>query len=324
MGRSDSDDATPSDAICQTHPIRWRRMKIVLAGGSGALGQRLAAAAAHRGDDVVVLTRTPRLDAPYRQVQWDGKTVDTWADELNDAVLINLAGELVDRRPTPSNIELLTRSRVQPTTVLAAAASSVPMPLRVWVQLSTLAIYGDTGDMLLDEDSPLGDRPAQMCAVAKAWEAAAAGTTAHRQVILRTGIVLDRNTPALDRLTAIARWGMAGRIGNGRQWISWLHIDDFLAIAQRAITDESLTGVVHATSPNPARNTDLMRELRHAVHRPPALPTPAWLVKLGAIALRTDPALALTGRRAIPATLNSLGHRFDYPDLSQALADLVS
>jgi uncharacterized protein len=297
-------------------------MKIVLAGGSGALGRRLAAAATERGDDVVVLTRTHRPERTYRQVLWDGKTAGAWADELNDAVLINLAGELVDRRPTTSNIALLTRSRVEPTRALVVAASQTDVPPRVWVQLSTVAIYGDTADPTLDEDSPLGDYPPQMCAVAKAWESAAAGAIAQRQVILRAGVVLDRDTPAYDRLTAIARWGVAGRIGTGQQWISWLHIDDFLAITDRVITDGSLAGVVHATSPNPVRNADLMRELRQAAHRPPALPTPSWLVKLGAVALRTDPALALTGRRAVPRKLIAAGYEFKYPALPEALAAL--
>ena len=296
-------------------------MKMVLAGGSGALGRRLAAAASARGDEVVVLTRTPRPTVAYRQVRWDGETVGAWADELSDAVLINLAGELVDRRPSASNIALLTNSRVRPTAALVAASQAAAP--RVWVQLSTLAIYGDTGDAVLTEDSPVGDEPPQMCGVARAWEAAAAGAIAGRQVILRAGAVLDRGTPALDRLTAIARWGVGGRIASGRQWISWLHIDDFLAITDRVIADPSLSGIVHATSPDAVRNTDLMRELRHAVHRPPAPPTPGWLVKLGAIALRTDPALALTGRRAIPVKLTAVGHEFHYPDLRNALSNLL-
>ena len=295
-----------------------------MAGGSGSLGRRLASAASKRGDDVVVLTRRHRADLPYRQVLWDGTTVGDWVDELNDAVLINLAGELVDRRPTSSNIALLTRSRVEPTRALAAAAQRVDVPPRVWVQLSTTAIYGDAGDVTLDEDSPVGLDPPQMCAVATAWEAAAGGARCGRQVILRTSLVLDRDTPALDRLTTIARFGFGGRIGSGRQWVSWLHIEDFLAITDHVINDATISGVVHATSPLPVRNGELMRELRAAVHRPAALPTPAWLVKVGAVALRTDPALALTGRRAMPAKLQAAGYRFAHPDLGEALAALVN
>jgi uncharacterized protein (TIGR01777 family) len=261
---------------------------------------------------------------PYRQVLWDGKTVGVWATELNDAVLINLAGELVDRRPTASNIALLTRSRVEPTRALASAAEQVDVPPRVWLQLSTTAIYGDAGDAALDESSPVGVYPPQMCGVATAWEAAASGVRCGRQVILRTSVVLDRNTPALDRLTTITRLGLGGRIGNGQQWVSWLHIDDFLAIVDRVITDGALVGVVHATSPDPVQNADLMRELRAAVHRPPAPPTPAWLVRIGAIALRTDPALALIGRRATPAKLQAIGYRFEHPNLGEALRQLIA
>ena len=180
------------------------------------------------------------------------------------------------------------------------------------------------GMRCLTESSPVGVDPPQMCAVATAWEAAAAGARSGRQVILRTSVVLDRNTPALDRLTTIARLGIGGRIGNGRQWVSWLHIDDFLAITDRAISDDALSGIVHATSPQPVRNADLMRELRAAVHRPTAPPTPTWLVKVGAIALRTDPALALTGRRAIPAKLQALGYRFAHPNLGEAVSALVN
>jgi uncharacterized protein (TIGR01777 family) len=299
-------------------------VKVVLAGGSGSLGRRLASAAAGRGDDVVILSRTHRDDMPYRQLLWDWKTVGAWASELGDAVLINLAGELVDRRPTASNIALLTRSRVEPTRALAEAARQIDSPPRVWVQLSTTAIYGDTGDVVLDEDSPVGTFPPQMCGVATAWEAAVGGVRCGRQVILRTSVVLDRDSPALDRLTTITRFGLGGRIGDGRQWVSWLHIDDFLAIADRVISDPALAGVIHATSPEPVRNADLMRELRAAVHRPPALPTPGWLVHLGAVALRTDPALALTGRRATPAKLDAVGYQFTHPNLREALGTLLT
>ena len=301
-------------------------MKVVVAGGSGALGGRLCAALQSDGHDVVVLTRRPRPGGPGpRQVQWDGRTVGPWSAELEGSAVVNLAGELVDRRPTPAGIELLRRSRVEPTRALVAAAASVAVPVPVLVQASTLAIYGDAGETVLDESSPPADQPPQMAGVATAWEAALEGVRTDRLVVLRTGIVLDRDTPALDRLVGITRWGLGGRVGSGDQWVSWLHIDDWIAIVRESLapTGVPLEGVVHATSPNPVRNRDLMAALRRALHRPAAPPTPVPLVRLGAVLLRTDPALALTGRRAVPARLQSVGFEFAHPHLDDALRQLL-
>lgn len=301
-------------------------MKVVIAGGTGTLGRRIAADLAARGDDVVILTRRQRPSEPFRQVLWDAD----WAGELTGAALINLAGELVDRPPTPTNIDLLTRSRVAPTEALAAAAAD-HRPA-VWLQASTLAIYGDAGETVLDEESPPADGPPQMAGVARAWEAAALAAPADRIAILRMGVVFDRDTPALDRLVSITRWGLGGRIAHGRQWVSWLHIADLLGVVRLLLDGpppggepgaEPLSGVVHVTSPEPVRNAELMATLRRVLHRPPAPPTPAPLVRLGARVLRTDPALALTGRRAVPRRLLAQGYRFRYPHLADALHHLL-
>ncbi|GAA3581600.1 TIGR01777 family oxidoreductase [Nonomuraea rosea] len=295
-------------------------MKVVLAGGSGALGRRIAADLTERGDEVVILTRSPRPGSPWRQVAWDGVTVGEWAGELAGAAVVNLAGELVDRPPTRAGIELLTRSRVQPTRALAEAAATLGAPPEVWVQMSTLAIYGDGGEDVIDETHPVADGPPQMAGVARPWEAAADGVRAGRTVVLRTAVVFDPGTPALGRLTGLVRWGLGGRIASGRQWVSWLHITDLLAIVRRALDDPGLAGVVHATSPNPVRNSELMATLRDLLHRPVAPPTPALLARAGAWVLRTDPELALTGRRCVPARLREAGHTFAYPELRPALA----
>jgi uncharacterized protein (TIGR01777 family) len=304
-------------------------MKVVLAGGSGALGRRLAGDLANRGHDIVILTRTPRAGA-HRQVAWDGVTVGPWAKELAGSVVINLAGELVDRRPTAANISLLTDSRVLPTAALAHAAADLSDPMPLWIQASTLAIYGDAGEELLTESSPIADGPPQMAGVAKAWEAAAAGVHADRQVILRTSIAFERGTPAMNRLSHLVQLGLGGRIASGRQWISWIHIDDWLRIVNAVMPADDypkntapLEGIVIATAPNPVRNAELMAGLRAALHRPPALPTPAAMARLGALLLRTDPALALTGRRAVPQRLLDTGFRFRFPTLTPALVDLI-
>lgn len=298
-------------------------MKVVIAGGSGALGRRLCEDLEAGGHQVVVLTRRPR-PGPFRQVEWDGRNVGPWASELEGSAVVNLAGELVDRRPTAANVDLLTRSRVEPTRALVEASVTLPEPVPVWVQSSTLAIYGDAGEQVLDESAPPADGPPQMAGVAKAWEAAADGANTERLVRLRTGIVLDNDTPALDRLWSLARWGLGGRVGPGAQWVSWIHIDDWLAIVRELLDPPgaALSGVVHATGPNPVRNVDLMAALRRSVGRPAAPPTPKSLVHLGAMVLRTDPALALTGRRAVPARLLAAGFGFRHPDLDEALADL--
>ncbi len=281
---------------------------------------------AARGHEVVVLSRAPRASS-YQTVRWDGRTVGPWAAELAGSAVVNLAGELVDRRPTPGNVALLTSSRVGPTRALAAAAASLDAPVPVWLQASTLAIYGDAHETVLTEQSPLAHEPPQMTDVARAWEAAAEGVHADRAVVLRTSVVLDRDTPALDRLSGLVRWGLGGRIASGRQWISWVHVDDFLSLAVQALEGQGpagdLEGVLHVTSPHPVRNADLMQILRRVLRRPPAPPTPAWAVRAGAVLLRTDPALALTGRRAVPARLEEAGFTFEHPELEEALEDLL-
>jgi uncharacterized protein len=297
-------------------------VKVVLAGGNGALGRRIAADLAARGDDIVVLTRAPVRGGAGRQVRWDGVSQGPWATELAGSALINLAGELVDRRPTAANIELLTNSRVQPTRALRQAAASLAVPPVVWIQMSTLAIYGDAGDAVLDETAAPADGPAQMAGVARAWETAAKGVTAGREVVLRTAIVLDRGSPAYDRLSALARWGLGGRMGRGAQWVSWLHIADFLAIIRFCLDDAGLAGVVHAASPEPVRNAELMAAFRRCWGRPAAPPVPAWALRLGAVLLGSDPALALTGRRCAPARLAGLGFEFGFPAIGRALTDL--
>jgi len=296
-------------------------VKVVIAGGTGALGRRLADDLADRGHEIVILTRSPK-PARHRHVGWDGRTMGDWANELDGAAVVNLAGELVDRRPTNAGIALMTSSRVEPTRALAEAAASRNSPMPVWIQASTLAIHGDSGEQLLDERSPAADGPPQMAGVARAWEAAAVEVNAARTVVLRTGIVLDRDTPAMDRLIGLTRWGLGGRIGTGRQWVSWIHISDWIAIVRWAL-DNPVHGLVVASSPNPVRNAELMASLRRAVHRPPAPPTPAFAVRLGALLLRSDPALALTGRRARPGRLLDAGFHFSYPQLDDALNQLL-
>ncbi|MGH2756865.1 MAG: TIGR01777 family oxidoreductase [Actinomycetota bacterium] len=294
-------------------------MKFVIAGGSGTLGRRMSNYLSSSTDDVVILTRSPRSPFPYRQVEWDGRTVGQWAAELDGSVLINLAGELVDRRPTKSNIDLLRSSRVQPTRALAQASRRFKPAL--WVQASSTAIYGDAGEAVITEEAEIPTGPPQMPGVALPWEQTASEGDANRQVFLRMSIVLDTHTPVLDRLALLVKLGLGGRISSGQQWISWIHVRDMLR-ALRFVIDSDIGGVVNVTSPSPVRNETLMKELRAHLHRPWSPPTPAALVKLGGWLIGSDPAIALTGRRCIPARLMEQGFEFELPELADALDDL--
>lgn len=309
-------------------------LKVVIAGGSGTLGRAVAADLSTRGHEVVLLTRRIDEALPYHQIQWDGVHIGPWVTELADVpgrtAVVNLAGRLVDARPTPAIVADLRDSRVQATAALVEASQTLGTPLARWVQGSTTAIWSDAGQTPVTESSPLPEGAAalpQMTGVAEPWEAAAEGAAAEHRTVLRTSIVLQTGSPAFDRLTRLTRAGLGGRVGAGQQWFSWIHIDDWLTLVRAALGLEPgielPEGVVVGAAPYPVRNAELMALLRHHLHRPPAPPTPAALVRLGSLALRTDPALGLTGRHATSEVLADLGFPFRHPLLDGALTDLT-
>lgn len=297
--------------------------RVVVAGGSGSLGQKIAANFEALGHDVLILTRKVRDSIPFQQISWDGETVDdSWATLIPGSILVNLSGELVDRRPSAENIALLKSSRVLSTKSLVGAARKFGSPT-LWLQMSTLAIYGDAGEMQLDESSTPAAGPEQMAGVAKVWESSLPDLQGCRTVFLRTGIVLDRGTPALNRLVTITKMFLGGSVASGKQWVSWIHIEDFVRALNFIVTNSSLTGAVHITSPNPVRNKELMATLRTVLRMPWSPPTPALAIRLGSrFIFKTDPMLALTGRRAMPIKLTSAGFEFKQPGLRPALEDL--
>ncbi|MBH0776187.1 DUF1731 domain-containing protein [Nocardia bovistercoris] len=305
-------------------------LAVVIAGGSGALGRNLAADLVCRGLGVTVLTRRHDPKLPFAQVEWDGRTVGDWARALDDpteTAIVNLAGRIVDCRPTPRNIARLRDSRVESTRALVTAVAAQPEPVARWIQASTTAIWSDAGELRCTETTPLPEGLPQMTGVARPWEEAFDGAKADHSTILRTSIVLDRHAPALRRLVQLTKAGLGGRVGSGAQWFSWIHIEDWLAIVRAALgLDPDITlpnGILVAATDSPVRNHELMSTLRHHLHRPPAPPTPTLALTLGAILLRTDPALALTGRHTTSPALRDAGFTFRYPTLPEALTDLI-
>jgi uncharacterized protein (TIGR01777 family) len=295
--------------------------RIVIPGGSGYLGRALTERLVARGDEVVILTRSRGREGDgWRSVTWDGRTADgPWAQELEGAhAVIHLSGRRVDVRPTRDNVDELITSRVEPVRAVGEAIRSCSSPPPVWVQSSSLAIFGSTGDEVIDErTTPSGIGPREMVTVCLAWEAAfrQASEAVERPVLLRIGIGLGgEDDPATKRLASIVRLGLGGRVASGRQWVSWIGIEDLLDAMIRAIDDDTMRGTYHLTSPNPVTNDEMMRTYRRLLGRRIGLPGPALGVRLAAPLMGSSASLALTGRRCVPRRLLEEGFTFRQPD----------
>lgn len=293
--------------------------KVIIAGGNGFLGTTLAHLA--RGYEVVILSRRPLpKDIPARGVIWDGRTLGAWAAELEGAkAVVNLTGRNVNCRYTTENLREINDSRVNSVRVVGEAIRACANPPAAWVQAGSLAIYGDAGDHPCDEAAAPGHGiPVETCLQ---WERAVAAedTPRTRKVMLRISFVLGMGGGALRMLAGLTRAFLGGAIGRGRQYISWIHEEDMNRLWLRAIEDENMSGLYNATSPHAVTNAEFMRILRRVLHRPWSPPLPTFLVPVGCWLLRTEPVLALTGRRGIPARLLKAGFEFRHTDLKPAL-----
>jgi uncharacterized protein (TIGR01777 family) len=303
---------------------RVSKGRVVLAGGSGFLGRALAGEFARAGYEPVVLTRRPRKHSRVRQVEWDGRTVGAWARELEGAAaVVNLAGRGVACRHTPGHRREIVESRVNSVEAVGRAVAACEEPPKVLVQAASLAVYGNPGRRVCEEDAPAGTGfPAEVCL---RWERAfdSLELPHTRKVLLRIGFVLGRDGGALPPLARLARLYLGGTVGEGHQYISWLHVRDFCRLVLWCVERPEAAGVYNATGPCPVTNAEFMCELRCALGRPWSPRTPAWLVRLGAFLLRTEPGLALEGRRCLPERLVEGHFKFLYTNLESALADLL-
>lgn len=290
--------------------------RIVIPGGTGYLGRALTGRLVARGDDVVLLTRgPPRSTDGWRAVTWDATSVGDWVEEVEGAdAIVHLSGRRVDTRASRRNVDELISSRVQPVRAVGEAVRACTSPPPTWVQSSSLAIFGEGGDEVIDESTtPSGVGPREMVTVCLAWEGAFRQATAgiDRAVLLRMGIGLGgRGDPATTKLAKVVRMGLGGKIGSGRQWVSWVSLDDLLTVILRAIDKPDMNGIYHVTSPNPVMNAEMMATYRNLLGRRIGLPTPALIAKLGAPILGSSASLALTGRRCIPTRLIEEGFQF--------------
>lgn len=310
-------------------------LRIVLSGGSGHLGTLLATAFIAKGHDVTLLSRRPR-PAPWRVAPWDPGRPGAWVHEFDGAdVVINLAGRSVNCRYTRAHREEILHSRVASVEAVARAIAQARRPPRVWLQASTATIYAHTFDRAHDEATGVlgGDEPGApetwrfSIDVAKAWERAfnAACVPSTRKILMRTAVVMSPETGgAFDILHGLVRRGLGGAQGNGRQFVSWVHGDDFVRAVEWLIARSDLDGVINIAAPNPVTNREFMAELRRASGIRVGLPTPAWLLEAGAIVLRTETELVLKSRRVIPRRLLDAGFTFMFETWREAAQDLCS
>ncbi len=292
-------------------------MKTVIAGGTGFIGEPLVRELLGLGE-VVVLSREPARVREGRGVAWDASPEGSWESELADAdAVVNLAGENIGAgRWTDERKKRLLDSRVSATRALAEAIAAQPREGRVFVSASAIGIYGDRGDELLDERSEPGR--GVLATICRSWEATAreAGSTA-RLVIPRFGIVLGRDGGALPKMALPIRFFAGGKVGSGRQWMSWVDLRDVIRFVRWAIESKDAEGIFNVTAPNPVTNAELVATLGSVLHRPTAIPTPAPALRL-ALGEAAD-ELLLASQRVVPRHAESLGFRFEYRELGASL-----
>lgn len=309
-------------------------MKIVMPGGSGQVGTVLARAFTRDGHDVVVLSRRAANGA-WRTVRWDGASPGAWAQELEGAdAVINLAGRSVNCRYTAANRREILESRVRSTRAVGEAIARCLRPPRVWLQASTATIYAHRYDAANDERTGVigGGEPGAperwrfSIDVARAWEDAlrAAPAPATRKVLLRSAVTMspDAGGP-FDVLLGLVRHGLGGATGDGRQFVSWVHHDDFTRAVRWLIDHDDVEGPINIAAPEPLPNAEFMRVLRAAWGAPIGLPTRGWILEVGAALMRTETELVLKSRRVVPARLLDAGFEFRYPHWADAARNLV-
>jgi uncharacterized protein (TIGR01777 family) len=298
-------------------------MRIVVAGGSGFVGEPLVRRLIARGDDVVVLSRDPSKVRAGRGVRWDGQSAGPWTEEIHAAgAVINLAGEnIAEGRWTEERKRRLVASRLDATNAIVTALKSAPPGKRTLINASAIGYYGSDRDEELDETSSKGR--GFLADLVEKWESAAnAAQPAARVVLLRFGVVLAADGGALPKMLMPFRFGAGGPVGNGTQWMSWVDRDDLLGAIQWALDHENARGVYNVTAPAPVRNRDFAKIAGRVLRRPSILPVPAFALRL-MFGEEMAGAVLLGGQRVMPRRLQAEGFRFAHGELELELRKIA-
>jgi uncharacterized protein (TIGR01777 family) len=305
---------------------RGGKMRYIITGGTGLIGSALSEALVAAGDQVVVLSRNPEkahVPAGVEVVRWDTRSSNGWVDQLEGADgVINLAAESIGvARWSAEQKQRLIQSRVNAGAAIVEAVNRVNHKPEVVLQINAVGYYGIKADEVITEKDPPGND--FLANVAERWENTTLGVQAMgvRRVIVRSGVVLEKNHGMLPKMMLPFRLFIGGPLGSGKQWISWIHLDDLIQGMVYVLKDRSARGVYNLTSPEPMTNAAFCKILGKVMHRPYWIPAPGFVLKL---ALGEMSTLVLSGQRVIPARLAAEGFRFRHPGLEEALRDLIA
>ncbi|MDH5032536.1 TIGR01777 family oxidoreductase [Chryseobacterium cucumeris] len=297
-------------------------MKIIIAGGSGFLGENLEKYFTEKGNHVYILTRNPQRK---NEIYWDAQTLGEWKTSLESAdVLVNLTGKSVDCRYHEKNKQEIYSSRINSTGILQKAVDECSEKPKIWLNASSATIYVHSEKHLNTEENGIvgDDFSMNIC---KSWEKEffAVKNEEIRKVALRTSIVLGNTGGAFPKLKMITKLGLGGKQGGGNQMVSWIHVDDFCRAVNCIIQNDNLSGTVNITAPNPLSNQSMMRKLRNKIRIPFGLNAPVWQLEIASIFLNTETELLLKSRNVYPEKLIKNGFKFSYSTFDEAILNLL-
>ena len=302
------------------------KSKIIIPGGAGFIGTYVANFFRKKTHDVIILTRgKAKIENGITYLNWDGKSFGNWTKELEGAeMVLNLAGKSVDCRYNEKNKKEILSSRINSTKIIGEAIDNCIIPPKLWVNMSTTTIYEHTLDGKANDEKNgiIGDNFSMN--VAKSWEKTFNDSThfATRKIAMRTSIVLGKEGGALTHLAPLVKFGLGGRNGSGKQFVSWIHVEDLARIIEWFIENKNASGAYNCTSPTPIRNEFFMKKIRESFGISFGLPATKWMIEIGTFLLRSESELVLKSRKVVPKKLQDEGFTFKFEELNKALKNI--